>query len=196
MTSGDFLDLPLHEFLDAVASEEPTPGGGSAAALAVTMSAALSAMVAKASGDWVQAGSVVAQAERLRKRAAPLAQRDAEAYEGALGSTRLPDRVEPGVRDAAVGAAMDRAAELPLQIVEAAADAASLAELVAERGAQERRGDAVAAALLAEAGARAAAVLVAVNLTMKPNDERIVLARELARAASEAATRAFRSIES
>ena len=190
------LDLRLREFFDAVASEHPTPGGGSAAAVAVTMSAALSAMVARASSDWGQAGSVVAQAERLRKRTAPLAQLDAEAYEGALVSTRLPGGGEPAVRDAAVGAAMDRAAELPLQIVEAAADAASLAELVAERGAQDRRGDAVAAALLAEAGARAAAALVAVNLTMQPDDDRIMKARELARVASEAAARAVRSIES
>ncbi len=196
MTSGDFLDLRLRELLDAFASEDPTPAGGSAAALAVTMSAALSAMVARASGDWAQAGSVVAQAERLRKRTAPLAQRDAEAYEEALVSMRLPDRVEPTVRDAAVGAAMERAAEVPLLIVEAGADAASLAELVAERGAQDRRGDAVAAALLAEAGARAAATLVAVNLTMKPDDDRIMQARELARLASDAAARAVRSIES
>jgi len=196
VASGDFLDLRVRDLLDILASEDPTPAGGSAAALAVTMSAALSAMVARASTDWAQAGAVVAQAERLRKRTAPLAQRDAEAYEEALVSMRLPDRVEPAVRDAAVGAAMERAAEFPLLIVEAGADAASLAELVAERGAQDRRGDAVAAALLAEAGARAAATLVAVNLTMKPDDDRVTQAKELARVASEAAARAVRSIES
>lgn len=196
MTSGDFLELRLREFLDAVASEDPTPAGGSAAALSVTISAALSAMVARASGDWDQAGAVVAQAERLRKRTAPLAQRDAEAYGEALVAMRSPDRAEPALRDAAVGAAMERAAELPLLIVEAGADAASLAELVADRGAQDRRGDAIAAALLAEAGARAAATLVAVNLTMKPDDDRVTQARELARVASEAAARAVRSIES
>jgi len=196
VTSGDFLELRLREFLDAVASEDPTPAGGSAAALSVTISAALSAMVARASGDWDQAGAVVAQAERLRKRTAPLAQRDAEAYGEALVAMRSPDRAEPALRDAAVGAAMERAAELPLLIVEAGADAASLAELVADRGAQDRRGDAIAAALLAEAGARAAATLVAVNLTMKPDDDRVTQARELARVASEAAARAVRSIES
>ncbi len=196
MTSGDFLDLRVRDLLDILASEDPTPAGGSAAALAIAMSAALSAMVARASTDWAQAEAVVAQAERLRKRTAPLAQRDAEAYEEALVSMRLPERVEPAVRDAAVGAAMERAAEVPLLIVEAGADAASLAELVADRGAQDRRGDAVAAALLAEAGARAAATLVAVNLTMKPDDDRVAQAKELARVASEAAARAVRSIES
>lgn len=194
-STGDLLDLPLREFLDVVAAEEPTPGGGSAAALAVAVSAGLSAMVARASPDWPEAGSAVAQAERLRKRAAPLAQRDAEAYEEALVTLRLPERVEPEVRDAAVGAALGRTAEVLLAIGEAGADAAWLAALVADRGTPERRGDAVAAAQLADAGARAAAALIAVNLTVRPGDERSVRAQELAATAADAAREALRSTD-
>jgi methenyltetrahydrofolate cyclohydrolase len=192
---GDLLDLPLREFLDVVSGEEPTPGGGSAAAIAVAISAGLSAMVARASPDWPEAGSAVAQAERLRKRVAPLAQRDAEAYEEALVTLRLPERVEPAVRDAAVGAALGRTAEVLLAIGEAGADAAWLAALIADRGTPERRGDAVAAAQLAEAGARAAAALIAVNLTVRPGDERFVHAQELAATASDAAREALRSTD-
>lgn len=195
MSSGDLLDLPLRDLLDAIASEEPTPGGGSAAALAITMSAGLSAMVARASPDWPDAGAVLAQAEQLRKRTAPLAQRDAEAYEQALASMRLPERVEPAVRDAAVGAALSRAAEVPLVIAEAGADAACLAAMVAHRGAADRRGDAAAAALLAEAGTRAAASLVAINLGVTPDDERVMHAKELAKTASQAACEAVRSTD-
>jgi methenyltetrahydrofolate cyclohydrolase len=194
-STGDLLDLPLREFLDVVAGEEPTPAGGSAAALAVAISAGLSAMVARASPDWPEAGSAVAQAERLRKRAAPLAQRDAEAYEEALVTLRLPERVEPAVRDAAVGAALARTAEVLIAIAEAGADAAWLAALVADRGTPERRGDAVAAAQLGEAGARAAAALIAVNLTVRPGDERSVHAQELAATAGDAAREALRSID-
>jgi methenyltetrahydrofolate cyclohydrolase len=194
-TTGELLDLSLREFLDVVAAEDPTPGGGSAAALAVAVSAGLSAMVARASTDWPEAGSAVAQAERLRRRAAPLAQRDAEAYEEALVTLRLPERVEPTVRDAAVGAALSRTAEVLLAIGEAAADAAWLAALVADRGTPERRGDAVAAAQLAEAGARAAAALIAVNLTVRPGDERFVHAQELAETAADAAREATRSLD-
>ena len=106
--AGDLLDLSLREFLEAVASEDPTPGGGSAAALAVAISAGLTAMVARASTGWSEASAAVAQAERLRKRVAPLAQRDAEAYEEALVTMTLPERVEPAVRDMAVGAALTR----------------------------------------------------------------------------------------
>jgi methenyltetrahydrofolate cyclohydrolase len=191
--AGDLLDLRLRELLEAIASEGPTPGGGSTAALAIAMSAALSAMVARASKDWPEAGAAIAQAEQLRRRTAPLAQRDAEAYEEALASVRLPERVEPNVRDAAVGAALARAAEIPLVIAEAGADAASLAALVADRGTPDRRGDAVAAALLAEAGTRAAASLIAVNLGVTPDDDRVVHAQALAASASEAAREAVRS---
>jgi formiminotetrahydrofolate cyclodeaminase len=108
---------------------------------------------------------------------------------------RLPDRVEPAVRDAAVGATMARAAEVPLAIAEAGADAAFLAAWVADRGAADRRGDAVAAALLAEAGTRAAAALVAVNLGVTAGDERTEQARMLAASASDAAREALRSLD-
>lgn len=195
MVTGDLLDLRVRELLDAIASEDPTPGGGSAAALAIAISAGLSAMVARASSDWPDAGAAVAQAERLRKRAAPLAQRDAEAYEEALAARHLPDRVEPAVRDAAVGATLARAAEVPLVIAEAGADAACLAAWVADRGAADRRGDAAAAALLAEAGTRAAAGLVTINLGVTAGDDRIEQARALAETASQAAREAVRSTD-
>lgn len=195
MVTGDLLDLRVRELLDAIASEDPTPGGGSAAALAVAISAGLSAMVARASSDWPDAGAAVAQAERLRKRVAPLAQRDAEAYEEALAARRLPDRVEPAVRDAAVGATLARAAEVPLVIAEAGADAAGLAAWVADRGAADRRGDAAAAALLAEAGTRAAAGLVTVNLGVTAGDDRIEHARALVEIASQSAREAVRSTD-
>jgi methenyltetrahydrofolate cyclohydrolase len=194
--TGDLLDLSLREFLEAVASEDPTPGGGTAAALAVAISAGLTAMVARASGDWPEAGSAVAQAERLRKRIAPLAQRDAEAYEEALVTMTLPERVEPAVRDMAVGAALWRAAEVPMAIAEAGADAACLALLVADHGTPARRADAVAAALLAEAAAWAAAGLVKVNLTITAEDERMEQARRLGETASSAARRAVRTLGS
>ena len=185
----------MRDLLEAIASVDPTPGGGSTAALAVAMSAALSAMVARASSDWPDAGAAIAQAEQLRKRTAPLAQRDAEVYEEALAAIRLPERAEPTVRDAAAGAALSRAAAVPLLIAEAGADAASLAALVADRGTPDRRGDAAAAALLAEAGARAAASLIALNLAVTPEDDRVAHALLLAKSASEAAREAVRSTQ-
>jgi formiminotetrahydrofolate cyclodeaminase len=191
--TGDLLDQSLRAFIDELASEDPAPASGSVAALAVAMAAALIAKVAKASPSWKEAGAAVAQAERLRKRTAPLAQADADAYEEALAALHLPDRLEPQVRDMAIGQVLARAVEIPLVIAEAGADAASLAAIAAERGTLDRRGDAVAAAVLAESGAVAAAHLVAVNLVVTPDDERVQRARALAEVASAAARNALES---
>jgi methenyltetrahydrofolate cyclohydrolase len=189
--AGELLDLPLREFLDRLAAEEPSPAGGSAAALAVAMGAALIVKVAKASTSWPEARAVVAQAERLRRRTAPLAQSDADVYEEALAALHLPEQLEPEVRDMALAQVLARAAEIPLVIAEAGADVACLAAEVADRGAPERRGDAIAAALIGEAAARAAANLVAINLTVTPNDERVLRARAVTDLASAAAREAL-----
>jgi formiminotetrahydrofolate cyclodeaminase len=191
--TGDLLDLRLRAFVDKLAAEDPAPGGGSAAALAVAMAAALIAKVARASPSWTEARGAVAQAERLRKRTAPLAQADADAYEEALAALHLPDALEREVRDMAIGQVLARAVEVPLVIAESGADVASLAAVAVERGTLDRRADAVVAALLAEAGARAAAHLVAVNLVVTPDDERVQRARAVAEVASAAARTAVRS---
>jgi formiminotetrahydrofolate cyclodeaminase len=179
-----------------LAGELPAPASGSIAALVVAMAAGLTAKVARASDDWREQLAAVAQAEKLRKRIAPLAQSGAEAYEEALAALRLPDRLEPQVRDMAIGNVLVRSAEIPLQIAETGADVASLAALVADRGAPDRRGDAASAAVLAEAGTRVAATLVAVNLTMTPEDERVGRARLQVELAAEAARNALVAAES
>ena len=88
----------------------------------------------------------------------------------------------------------DRAAEIPLRIARAASDVSELAALVAEEGQPSLRVDAATAALLAEAGARAAAAIVEVNLTTTADDERVAVARQLADASGSAAERALASV--
>lgn len=195
VVTGDLLALSLGEFFESLAAKDPAPGGGSAAAIVVTMAASLCAKVARGSPEWPEAGSVVAQAEQLRKRTAPLAQSDAEAYEDALAALHLPTELEEEVRNMALGQVLARAAEIPLVIAEAAADAAALAALGAERGNPERRGDAVTAALLAEAAAKAAADLVVGNLTVAPDDPRAIRALSVADAASASAREAQASAQ-
>jgi methenyltetrahydrofolate cyclohydrolase len=193
---ADLLAAPLRDFLDTLAGEGPAPGGGSAAAIVVAMSAGLVAMVARASKtQWAEAGGVVGQADTLRARVAPLAQADAEAYAAALAALRGQGDVEDRYRDQKLREALDRAAEIPLQIAEAGCDLASLAALLVENGNPEVRADAAAAAVLAEGGTRAAAKLVAVNLASTEDDERVRQARALVERASEAAHRALAAAE-
>lgn len=191
-TTPDILDAPVRDLLEAIASDVPSPGGGSAAALAGAMAAGLVAMTARRSVDeWEWARGMAAQAEALRARLGPLAQADADAYEQALVAMHLPPHLEPEVRNATIAQALDRAAEVPLAIAEHAADVAELAAVLAEYGNPDARGDATAAALLAEAGARAAGNLVRINLGATPDDDRVQHAADVARAATAAAGRAL-----
>lgn len=170
--------------LHAVAGEERAPAGGSVAAIVVALAAALAAKAARLSGDaWADAGGAVAQAEALRSRATVLAEADARAYEEAIEALRMPGPE--------LGAALARAAEIPLEIAEAAADVAMLATFVAEHGVADLRGDAAAAAALAYGAARSAAYLVAINLGATSGDPRVVVARSLAEAAGRAAEAAL-----
>jgi methenyltetrahydrofolate cyclohydrolase len=193
-STGDLLDAPIRELLESLASDDPAPASGSAAALVVAMAAALVLKVTRASDGWPDRQAVIAQADRLLRRTMPLAQSDAEAYEEALAVLRLPDELEQEVRNMAIGQVFARAAEIPLVIAEAGADVACLAEAAAERGTPDRRGDAVAAALLAGAATRSAANLVALNLVVSPQDERVLRARAVAEVAEAAARNASRAI--
>jgi formiminotetrahydrofolate cyclodeaminase len=74
-----------------------------------------------------------------------------------------------------------------------AADIAALAADVVERGNPNLRGDAAAGAVLAEAAARISANLVAINLTMQEEDERVARALALADNATRSAKRAVRA---
>jgi len=182
------LDLRLREFLDEVAAEGRTPGGGSVAALVTAMAAGLLGKVARGSVDtWPEAAGIAAQAESLAARAAPLVQADAEQYEAAL-LARLESGAGQGARrDFALGQAYAKAAEPPLRIAQTAGDVAALALTVAENGNPSLRADAVTAALLAAAAAKAAAELVAVNLTASAEDPRVLQAAMAAEEAARAA---------
>lgn len=183
----DILGGSVEELLAHLAAETASPGGGLAAGVCVAMAAGLVAGVARLSGEsWDGAGAALAQAERLRSRVAPLAGLNVEAYEAAMAELAARDGGESEERDARIEAALTRAAEVPLTIAEAAADVAELAALVGENGVVAQRADAAAAAILAEAAARAAERLVAVNLTTAAGDPMLEAAGHCLRRAQEA----------
>jgi glutamate formiminotransferase / formiminotetrahydrofolate cyclodeaminase len=182
-----YRGLPLGELLEEVSSAEPMPGAGYCAAIALEMAAGLVAMAARASrADWGEGRGAAAQATTLRERIAPLAERNVDAYREAVGMLGG----EGSAGDESLRDALARAAGVPLEIAEVAVDVAALAAVVAERGDQAMRADAVSAALLAEAAARAPATLVEVNLGTTSSDERVARARDLAGSATAAAQRA------
>jgi formiminotetrahydrofolate cyclodeaminase len=186
----DYLDLRLGEFLELSAAEPSARGAGSAAALTIALAAALVMKVGRCSRDsWSDAAGVAAQALELRDRCAPLAQEDSDAWGEALAALSGSDGT--GRRDADLAAVLGRAADLPLAIAEIGADVAELARLAAERGDARLRGEAVAAAVLAHGGVRAASYLVVLNLTTQAGDERCERAERAERVAAAAAAGAL-----
>lgn len=161
MSDQDYLEWPLGRFLDEMASGEPTPGGGAAAAVAVALGASLTAMAARFSSKRMpDADEVAEQADALRARVAPLAQADAAAYTQVLAAYGAPR--EPG-RAALIHAALAKATAVPQAVAEVGGEVARLADRLAREGNPNLRGDALAAGLLAQAGAEVAAHLVAIN---------------------------------
>jgi formiminotetrahydrofolate cyclodeaminase len=179
-TRWTLASLPAARLHDTLAEVGAGPAGGSAAALATTMASGLVRLVARVSHDWEEAPGIAAQAAALGDRALVLADDDHRAYAAAVEQLRAPER------DAALGRALRRAAEVPLSIAETAADVAALAALAARDGADNVRGDAWTAATLSEAASVAAARLVHVNLSTRPDDALSTRAEIAARAATAA----------
>jgi formiminotetrahydrofolate cyclodeaminase len=177
-TAPDYLDLPLGEFLDRVASDRPAPGGGSVAAVAVALAAGLAGMAARlSSAQLTDAPELAGRADAARLKVAPLARTDAESYGRVLEAFREPD---PEARAARAGDALSAAADVPLAVAEAGDEVVGIASRLAEEGNPNLEGDALAAVLLAGAGVRAAAKLVEINLSAAgADDDRLKRANDL-----------------
>jgi formiminotetrahydrofolate cyclodeaminase len=187
------LDLSVRELLDAAGAADPTPGGGSIAAVTAACAAGLVTMAARNSTDWEGAGGVAAQAATLRRRLEELAPANDEAYERALAALHRPKEPDSGSRDLALGESLERAAAIPLAIAEVAANVAELAAVAAEEGDPQTRADAAAAAMLALGATRAAAHLVEINLGVREADERRLRANRFAADAAAAGARTLAS---
>ena len=164
----------LSGFVGSVASPSPTPGGGSVAAHAGALAAALAQMVAGLTIGKKKYAAVDAEMRELAVRAAgvgntlaSLVARDAAAYAVVAAAYKLPAEGDAQAKEKAaqVDDALMHAAEVPLETARACAQVAELALAVAERGNTNAASDAGVAALLAEAGCVGASYNVRINIT-------------------------------
>ena len=160
-------------FLASVASSNPVPGGGSVAAHAGALAAALTQMVAgltigkkKYTAVDSEMKEAALKAVALGNQLTSLVKRDAEAYALVSEAYKLPKEPADAAarRSETVTNALLKAAEVPLETARAAVEVAQLAALVAEKGNTNAVTDAGVAALLAAAAARGAAYNVRVNV--------------------------------
>jgi formiminotetrahydrofolate cyclodeaminase len=175
-----FIEKTITEFLDMLASKEPTPGGGSAAALGGAQAAALVSMVCnltigKKGYEGVQQAmtELLAKTEALRKELPQLLEADTQVYGKVMAVYRQPSKTpeQKQAREAAMQAALKEAAEVPLTIAERCAQIIDLALPAAQMGNQWAVSDAGVGALLAEACMHAALLNVYINLASIKDEE-------------------------
>jgi len=157
------------DFLAAIASSDPVPGGGSVSAYAGALSAALVRMVAgltigkkKYLAVEPEMTVVAASADSLAVSLSKLVDRDADAYAQVSAAYKIPK--DSPDRNESITKALLGAAAVPLETARLCAQAAELAATVAAKGNSNAVTDAGVAALLASAGCRGAAYNVRINV--------------------------------
>lgn len=165
--------LSVTDLLAAFRSSEPTPGGGSASALAGAVGASLLAMVAglpkprtAGSDEARRLAEAGARCTALAEELAALIDRDSEAYELVVGAFRLPkgSDEEKAARTAAIQGGLKASTDAPLQVMRACAAALEQAEVVARFGNRNASSDVQVGLELLRAGLHGAKLNVEINL--------------------------------
>jgi glutamate formiminotransferase/formiminotetrahydrofolate cyclodeaminase len=170
----DFAQLTLDGFLAALASDAPTPGGGTAAAVAGAMGAALAEMVSaltlskeKYAASHEAVRQIAEAAQLARTEFVRLAREDSDAYDGVMAARRLPKDTDEqkAVRTRQVALANRHASEVPMRTARAAARLLAALPELAEKGNSNAVSDVGGAALLLDACVEGALLNVGINLS-------------------------------
>ena len=170
-----FKDTAVEPFLDALASQAATPGGGSAAAIMGAMGAALVSMVcnltigkkkyAEVEGEMKD---VLAKSEALREKLTGMIEDDVKAFDAVMAAYGMAKETDAdkAAREKAIQAALKWATEVPLRCCHAAREVIDLAAIASDKGNLNVISDAGVAVLAAYAALRSAALNVFTNARM------------------------------
>lgn len=172
--NSTFSDMTVVGLLSALASPDPTPGGGTAAAIAGAMGTSLLVMVtglarSKSNTDDEKAALAGARAalEPITSRLTQLADADTDAFNAVMAAYRLPKATddEKVTRSKAVQDALRAATVVPLDTLRACGVAIDQGRAVAAHGNRSASSDVGVAMGLLTAAAEGAAANVRINLT-------------------------------
>lgn len=172
-TSAEGSGADGTSFLDALASGEPTPGGGSASAFGAAMAASLAAMVGRLTvgkpkyadveaGMWV----LIEEATALQAAMKAAVDQDAAAFDAYLKARRLPRDTDQQKSDriAAIQVASINAAKVPLEVARGSLNIMRLAARAVELGNVNAISDGGTAAAFARAAISGAGLNIRINL--------------------------------
>jgi glutamate formiminotransferase/formiminotetrahydrofolate cyclodeaminase len=182
------VDETLRAFSDDLASEAPVPGGGSAAAYAGALGAALAAMVARIAAkkaDDEALRDYIAEMENLRGDFLRLVDDDSAAYASVAEAMRLPKGTaeEKAGRNERVQSALLAASRVPLEVARTSRRLLDACERGLAKAPSAAVSDVGVGALMAEAALRGAAMNVMINLSsLKDRAQVKTLSEDLDRA--------------
>lgn len=163
----------LNDFLNELSSNSPAPGGGSVAALAGAMGAALASMVCnltigkkKYADVEAEMKTLLQRSEKLRQILTQLVDNDTDAFNSVMKAYGMPKDTEEqkSRRTEAIQSATKEAARVPLEVMRHCIEGLKLAKTVAEKGTASSVSDAGVSAIMLYGGVESAALNVLINL--------------------------------
>lgn len=170
--ANPLVAMDLRAFADETASESPAPGGGSIAAYAGALGAALGTMVANLSSHkrgwddrWAEFSEWAAKGQAIKDELLALVDEDTRAFNAIMDAFRLPKGTdaEKAARSAAIQAATRYAIETPFRVMRRSLDAMPLLQAMAESGNPNSVTDAAVGALCVRSAVMGAYLNVKIN---------------------------------
>jgi glutamate formiminotransferase/formiminotetrahydrofolate cyclodeaminase len=173
VAEGPLVNKKVVDFVDEISRDTPAPGGGSIAALAGALGAALAAMVANLSigkpefdAKYEELNTLAEKAQAIKDQLMVAVDEDTQAFNAVLEAMRLPKDTpeQQAARREAMEAGYKHATQIPLHTAKLCREALDLCLAAAKSGNIQMISDAGVGALMAHAGVRGAIYNVRINL--------------------------------
>lgn len=181
------VDMTIKEFLAEITSDSPAPGGGSVAALAGAVGAALATMVGNLTLSNAKYSEVQGEVEvlmphlnSLQAKLVHYVDEDTAAFNQVMAAYRLPKGTdeEKQARSQAIQQALQGAATLPMNVARLCLEVLSLSKQMLTIGNTNAASDAAVAGRMAHAGMWGAIYNVRINLDSIKDQDFVAAMRE------------------
>ena len=172
-SDDELMSMSAQGFVNELSTNSPAPGGGSVSALAGSLGAALSSMVAALTHEKKgfialkpEMDKIGVEAQTIKDRLSFLVDEDTNAFNNVMEANRMPasNDEEAKVKDRAIRKANEYAIDVPYEVANLCERVIELADILVEKGNPNSVSDAGVAAEVALAGLRGASMNVLINL--------------------------------
>ena len=179
-SSEKLISLSTSDFIDELSSNSPAPGGGSVSALAGSLGAALTSMVAALNHEKKenlkikpQMEEIGVEAQGIKDRLTYLVDEDTKAFNKIIQANRLTFYTDNQKKEKinAINKANKYAIDIPLEVATLCTRIIELSDLLIDNGSRNSVSDAEVSAEVALAGVRGASMNVLINLLNIEDDD-------------------------